>query len=156
MGTYNTPEEASRAYESKRLEFASMAKLNPSDKNFSGDVKKNRRVTTPNGNIHDDMVNSGVEQKLHDPVSIDENASLEQNDDQLDFKLALDSLVIPDDLLQPLDAFDLHPIGFCNDDFLDLPLGGFDEGPSTLADFDFDFDDAAPKMNGTTLNIACP
>ncbi|KAG9136885.1 hypothetical protein Leryth_020617 [Lithospermum erythrorhizon] len=219
LGTFNTPEEASRAYQNKSLEFEAMRNTNLSEKGSCSDFSK---ISSASGSseqdvqcVSEDFSESGLsltsrtspspvlemdsltsvpvsalattelpdgekvngvsmetialDQKAPEPVFVDESASLADIVNGMDFDMAFDSIVIPDEIFS-LDDFGLQPFDFADDVFQDLSIGGFEEVPSSLPDFDigFDFDGyteafdcmdeaAAPIMNvGTPLNIACP
>lgn len=213
LGTYNTPEEASNAYETRYREFEAMIKL--SDKGSSSDLSKissvarssvgnaNSRdvqcisvdstdsavsLTSPASVLEMDcltstpvsasttsvrdacMETSVLEQNAKETVCVDESASLAQIVEGMDFDMAFDSIVIPDEILT-LDDFGLQPFESVDDILQDLQICGFfeEEGPNSLPDFDIDFDfdgyneafdcleeAASPRMNvGTPLNIAC-
>ncbi|KAG5603819.1 hypothetical protein H5410_025311 [Solanum commersonii] len=148
LGTYSTAEEASHAYEMKRLEFEAMAKMS--------EVNNNDKL---------------VEQLLDDDKLglMEDSLSLADIGARMDFDTEMDMFFAGNDnFCQNLDDFVVN-------DFEDLPICGLDgQLPDDLPDYDFDFDfdgyndacawmdDAAtaPLMNGTTttpLNIAlCP
>ncbi|KAG9157381.1 hypothetical protein Leryth_024885 [Lithospermum erythrorhizon] len=212
LGTFNTPEEASRAYEKRRLEFEASMCDNQSENcsnfrkissvgsslvnanNTSGQCVSEDSTESALSLIShtssssvveincltsqpvrpNDMVNTVFmdtivpEQKVPEPVFVDESASLAQIVDGMDFDMDFDSIVMPDEILSFDDLIGLQPFEFADDVFQDLSIGGFEEGPTSLPDFDIDFDldgyeafdcmddAAAPRMNvGMPLNIAC-
>ncbi|CAA0809003.1 Ethylene-responsive transcription factor ERF118 [Striga hermonthica] len=185
LGTYNTAEEASRAYESKRLEFEAAAALSGKSSNdnntlsrqlsevSSGSSESLASHTSPSSVLELDSLSSKVEDGvLVEAKVVEKNEDtnteigllnkelidLAEIGDELDLDVELDMLVNGGDF-GPLDDF---AIGF--DEFPICGLDGEDH-PDSLPDFDFDLDlDACNEtftwmdegMNGVSLNIACP
>ncbi|XP_057810632.1 ethylene-responsive transcription factor ERF118-like [Salvia miltiorrhiza] len=180
LGTYNTAEEASQAYELKRLEFEALAgnadgktvysmvvterpaplvSVSASEDSSTGSVVSHTSPpSVDSSNSTDLAVEAAV--KFEDVVLDDELAALARIGEEIELEFELDSLMMVDD----------DDIVFGLDD---LPICGFDSADQggALPDFDFDFncaeavswmDEAAtvPLMGGAAvaapLNIACP
>lgn len=99
--------------------------------------------------------------KVPDLLEMDESLSLAQLAEEMDLAMQLDVAFAGDEFA----GFDDFGLG----DFEDIPfcgIDGDDQMPTTLPDFDFDFNfedcneewiNEAPLVSGTTpLNIACP
>ncbi|CAA0825607.1 Ethylene-responsive transcription factor ERF118 [Striga hermonthica] len=174
LGTYNTAEEASRAYESKRVEFETLSMRSSNEVSKYDGNTIGRKLSEFSIGSTDSLVS------LTSPLSVLEldNLSLKMEDDVLveakvvekkgdteiglmnkeliDLDVELGMLVGGSDF-GPLDDF-----AICFDDF---PICGVDGGDhqSLLPEFDFDLDACNETfswmdegMNGVTLNIACP
>ncbi|XP_073031619.1 ethylene-responsive transcription factor ERF119-like [Primulina eburnea] len=220
LGTYNTAEEASRAYESKRMEFEALVistevsaskSLNDdgsktvisvaskkdesgkkeSDTAFASEDSNSSVVsfsshTSPSSLFEMELATGfGTEYKDENEIAnvfedkVAESCDLGLVDDELmamaqigveiEMDFELDSLLVCNDFMAPLDEFGCE--------FDDLPTCGFQDGDRSieLPDFDFDFDfkacsevlewmdeppsgmnRASSAMNGAALNIACP
>ncbi|KAK1416145.1 hypothetical protein QVD17_31933 [Tagetes erecta] len=176
LGTYNTAEEASRAYEVKKLEFDAIAEASKASKIGSNTLKsdvvshvslppkpaaseESVGVISPNSpssvlgpetskikQLNTNTANTPIEEALT-------LGEIGQGLD-LDMKMELDSLFF-DELCSPVDGFG---------DLDDFQLCGFDDENEAcdLPDWDFDeldwmntlrVDD--PLMNEQPLNIAC-
>ncbi|KAL3654404.1 hypothetical protein CASFOL_004085 [Castilleja foliolosa] len=185
LGTYSTAEEASMAYEAKRLEFEALSGKSSNDAVVSKNSENHKKPKIGN-DVCVSEVSSGSSESLASLTSPSsvlemESASMEHSEkkdgeitallddelmelakigDELDLDVELQTLVGMTGDFGPLDDFDLG--------FDELPICGFDgaDQPSVLPDFDFDFDlDACNEafswiddvgMNGVSLNIACP
>ncbi|XP_073306800.1 uncharacterized protein [Primulina huaijiensis] len=202
LGTYNTAEEASRAYESKRMEFEALAintevsaskSLNDDgNKNVFSKQDENKKResditcvsensscshTSPSSVLKMELASGfGTEYKDENEIAAEsfdlgladeEVMAMTQMDVEMDMDFKLDSLMVCNDFMVPLDEFVSK--------FEDLPTYGFQDGDRSveLPDFDFDFDfeacsealewmDELPPsrtpsvMNGAAFNIACP
>ncbi|GFP85342.1 ethylene-responsive transcription factor erf118 [Phtheirospermum japonicum] len=185
LGTYNTAEEASMAYETKRLEFEALSgkssnetavsknSENPKKPEKGNDVicvsevssvssESLASLTSPSSVLEADSLTSEQREKKEDEIIgllDDELTALAKIGDELDLDVELQTLVGMVGDFGTLDDFDVG--------FDDLPIFGFDGGEQTvvLPDFDFDFDvDACNEafswmddgMTGVSLNIACP
>ncbi|XP_073020802.1 uncharacterized protein [Primulina eburnea] len=204
LGTYNTAEEASRAYESKRMEFEALAisTVVSASKSLNDDGNKNvfskqdedkKREsdiayvsensscshTSPSSVLKMELASGfGPEYKDENELAAEscylgladeEVMAMSQIDVEMDMDFELDSLMVCNDFMVPLDEFVSK--------FEDLPTYGFKDGDRSveLPDFDFDFDfeacrealewmdelpsgiDRTPSvMNGAAYNIACP
>lgn len=176
LGTYDTAEEASRAYETKRLEFEAMAKNNNNGDNnnnvlgvdphvsegsvgsFGSSVAEMDSSTSPPEKMAGGII--GIEK-----TGDGDGLSLAEIAEGMDFAMDLDVALVGDDFA----CFDDFALG----DFDGIPLCGFDDGGDHLPpapglpDFDFDFnfeegwmmsmDDTPPLLPGAaTLNVSCP
>lgn len=216
LGTYNTAEEASRAYESKRMEFEALAlstDISTSKSlNDGGDITvlsvvsildENMKQESDMACVSEDLNSSEVSLSSHtSPSSVfemelasgfgtehkDENEIANVFEDkvaepcvfglvdedlmmmaqigvEMDMDFKLDSLLVCNDFMSPLDEFVRE--------FEDLPTWGFQDGDPSIELPDFDFEacsealewmdeppsgiNRAPSaMNGAALNIACP
>ncbi|KAL3631327.1 hypothetical protein CASFOL_024311 [Castilleja foliolosa] len=185
LGTYNSAEEASMAYEAKRLEFEALSGKSSNDAAVSKNSKNPKKHENNNDVICPSEVSSSSSESvvsLTSPLSVlemdlpsseqsekkegetiglldDELMALAKIGDELDLDMELQTLVGMAGDFGTLDGIDLG--------FDDLPICGFDGGdqPGVLPDFDFDFDvDACNEalswmddgMNGVSLNIVCP
>ncbi|CAH9103493.1 unnamed protein product [Cuscuta europaea] len=175
LGTYNSAEEASAAYEKKRLEFQeamAMGSKNGSNLVISSDeaeeeVEDEDSAATPSSVLEMDSL-----------ISESKNAPPEMNEDLPESLSLVEDIAFGMELESLLAAGDDFPECLVDDfvgfpaDFEDIPMyGGFemeDQLPVTLPDFDFDFDfDACneawmvesqppPAMTPPpSLNIAC-
>ncbi|KAL2485130.1 Ethylene-responsive transcription factor [Abeliophyllum distichum] len=163
LGTYNTAEEASRAYEMKRLEFEALANsIKSSVKSSDGNNDSILMVSNPTSassvlemgslnsasgfsckrddsqkvhNVH--LEANAVEKNAANCGSMDEEiSSLLQFSEGVDLDFDLESLPMVGDSRIPIDD-DL--LG----DFQDLPICGLEDcDQPSLPDFDFDFDSA--------------
>lgn len=135
LGTYNTPEEASMAYDAKRLEFEAMEKsYNNSSSQPHSVTEDSESVfshTSPSSVLEPESSSlSGTENINGNTVAVskDEQLSLAQIGEKLELDLELDSLFM-DDFVKPLDDFgDLDDLQIC---------GVANEGASDLPDWDF-------------------
>ncbi|KAG6398936.1 hypothetical protein SASPL_140408 [Salvia splendens] len=179
LGTYNTAEEASDAYERKRLEFDALTgnangktvftmvvatdqqltDAVSASEDSSGSVVSLTSHTAQNSSSSELATEAGKFEDALDEVMDDELAALARIGEEIELEFELDSLMMADDPLDDI-VFGLN----------DLPICGFDSGDraGALPDFSFDFncveavswmDEAAvPVMGGAAaaLNIACP
>ncbi|XP_073146954.1 ethylene-responsive transcription factor ERF118-like [Henckelia pumila] len=168
LGTFNSPEEASKAYETKRMEFEALANsISSNSTKNSNDAHKNQKkinldvpeeaslsVVSPTSRVPPSLVvelNSFVavpviefkyENEKTDEVFVGASGLMDEE---------LLSLAKNDQELNLDLDLDSHPI--CDDvfgipvdvsqfGFDDLPISGFKVGdqPCELPDFDFDFD----------------
>nr|GMD77139.1 ethylene-responsive transcription factor ERF118-like [Ipomoea batatas] len=175
LGTYNSAEEASRAYERKRLEFEAMLTSLASANKFVVDVILEANGCEQNApelgvmadenpampQIDDEMekgpklgvmddetlVVAQSMEKVPDLGVMDESLSLAEG---IEFDMELDALLAGNDLRQCLDDFVLG-------DFEDFPMYGFEgdeQLPATLPDFDFDLDFNFEGCNDTWMDDA--
>ncbi|KAL1568443.1 ethylene-responsive transcription factor ERF118-like protein [Salvia divinorum] len=171
LGTYNTAEEASDAYERKRLEFDAMTG-NADGKTVFTMVVATEQLTDAvsaseysSGSVasltssSELAAEAGKFEDALDEVMDDELAALARIGEEIELEFELDSLMMADDPLDDI-VFGLN----------DLPICEFDaaDRAGALPDFSFDFncaeavswmDEAAvPVMGGAAapLNIACP
>ncbi|KAM7487626.1 hypothetical protein LguiB_025110 [Lonicera macranthoides] len=142
LGTYNTPEEASMAYDAKRLEFEAMEKsCNNSSSQPHSVTEDSESVfshTSPFSVLELESsslspVNGKRTENINgNTVAVskeDEQLSLAQIGEKLELDLELDSLFM-DDFVKPLDDFgDLDDLKIC--------CGYANEGASDLPDWDF-------------------
>lgn len=185
LGTYNTAEEASRAYEIKKLEFEAMAEASKGGSNniktatkaiSSGAVSQPQKPTASEESVgvisHNspssvlETETSSVSKKINEmepkdvieSLVVEEALTLAEIGQGLDMTLELDSMFF-DTFDTPLDGFG---------DLDDFQLCGFDDNESCeLPDWDFDElnpEELAwmntlrvdePLMNEQLLNIAC-
>ncbi|XP_022994038.1 ethylene-responsive transcription factor ERF118-like [Cucurbita maxima] len=166
LGTYNTAEEASQAYESKRLEFENAMAAAP---------KTNVIITSSSSSSDENEEESGSAISQTSPAAIVEmetsSSVLIKEEEGIDTSL-MNELQIPnlgfvdEDFeinlgLPELDPFFMNDIGLLFDDFSgmdDLQIYGFDEDePSCLPDCDFnDFgNDEISCWVDEALNVPC-
>uniref|UniRef100_A0A803PBR2 AP2/ERF domain-containing protein n=1 Tax=Cannabis sativa TaxID=3483 RepID=A0A803PBR2_CANSA len=156
LGTYTTPEEASKAYEAKRLEFEAMANANSTPKFNKSVLSHNSPAsvleleTSASDSKLDETINANVtEEETPDLGFMDEVlASFPPLEQDINFGPELDTLFLDDidDLLN----------GFNNIDDIQL-FGVEDKDSSNLPNYDFDDlgkDDISFWMEGA-LNIPC-
>ncbi|KAL8035192.1 hypothetical protein ABFX02_12G081300 [Erythranthe guttata] len=169
LGTFNTPEEASRAYESKRLEFENLVNGSSSSSSITDKIPSSVVVSKHVSSLSDDSSlcshtsPSSAALELDSPTSkstivegnnviagddefVDEELlALAQIGNDVDFDLEMQALMGGNDGFAPI--LDDDFIGGDFDDF--LGLGGVDgkcdtleddEQPIALPDCDFDFD----------------
>ncbi|KAL6573685.1 hypothetical protein OROHE_002144 [Orobanche hederae] len=186
LGTYLTPEEASRAYEAKRLEFETLTGKNSSgvprdagnpfkhhpngyddvicvSEVSSGGSESLNSHTSPSSVLEPDLLSLKASDEFEEVKVVekkdDELMALEKIGDELDLDMELHRLV----QLVDFGSLDDFVVGF--DDF---PIYGLEGGDqlSKLPDFDFGFDVSVgcdevfswmdDGKNGVSLNIACP
>ncbi|XP_023549719.1 ethylene-responsive transcription factor ERF118-like [Cucurbita pepo subsp. pepo] len=166
LGTYNTAEEASQAYESKRLEFENAMAAAP---------KANVIISSSSSSSDENEEESGTAISQTSPPAIVEmetsSSVLIKEEEVIDTSL-MNELQIPnlgfvdEDFeinlgLPELDPFFMNDIGLLFDDFSgmdDLQIYGFDEDePSCLPDCDFnDFgNDEISCWVDEALNVPC-
>ncbi|KAJ8548312.1 hypothetical protein K7X08_030781 [Anisodus acutangulus] len=169
LGTYNTAEEASQAYETKRLEFDAMAKSNYSisnkscQKNVVGCVSEeddsaeslvssHTSHTSPASVLEMDCLTSSseVKHKVNDNVveekRVDDDDKMGLMEDSLslaEIGAGMDFDMEMDLFFAGSDDFGSNLDDFVVNDFEDLPICGLvgdEKLPTGLPDFDFDFD----------------
>lgn len=128
LGTYNTAEEASMAYEIKRLEFDSMAE----SMKISGKNPVSALVSQPEKNdVSEDSGSSISPVSCNNIKTVEDGAlknmgtiNLSEIDQEFDLGLELDNAFL-DKILPPVDEFgnldDFELIGFDGDEASDLP-----------------------------------
>lgn len=157
LGTYDTPEEAAKAYEAKKLEFEAKAKMATSEDSVSMVSQSNRHTPMAltvelDSDVLDPTSSTKLETPTSDAVKRPSKEQIPFEPPQVDDTFALKEFdsFFPDD-------FDCTLDDFCSID--DLHLCGFDESddPSELPDFDFDLgnDDFGQWIDEATMNIAC-
>lgn len=158
LGTYNTAEEASLAYETKRLEFDSMAKnINNSSSNLSGKSSNNEENSAESLVSHTSHTSPASVLEMDSLTSASEVNDIKHDDEKAKVELGLmeDSLSLAEigagiefDMEMDLffagsDDFGQNLDDFVVNDFEDLPIYGLEgdeQLPTSLPDFDFDFD----------------
>ncbi|CAA2994151.1 ethylene-responsive transcription factor ERF118-like [Olea europaea subsp. europaea] len=145
LGTCDAAEEASRAYEMKRLELESLAKANSMESlEKSSDCNDRNNGTMIVSNLVCECIQNHGNQKIHNVNAseqneanwglIDEESSLLQFVEGMDLDSELESLPLEGDSGIPIDDDFLN--GF--QDLLICGLEDCDQPP--LPDFDFNFD----------------
>jgi len=182
LGTYNTPEEASAVYESKRLEFeaalASISNAAPEKSNNASSSSaisksKNHHVgssddsesvlshTSPASVLELETSASNTNANLTDEIKeegVDTNPEIGLTGLQMpeEFGLFCDAPFGQDlSFMQEFDSLGIDNIGQFFEDF---DVGGFEDGQSSeLPDWDFGDigDEIAGWMNEQPLNIPC-
>lgn len=181
LGTYNTPEEAAKAYEAKRLEFEATAKEASSDgkKTKTSSSETSLAMTKPiaSENLESassrtspsSVLNSGMPAS-NASESCDVSTKRSVNTDPKQQPPAqiecLEELLMPGQVVQDfslgndLDKLFMDDFGQLVDDFCgtdDFQMFGFGNETSDLPDFDFDIgnDEFGPWMEERPINIAC-
>ncbi|XP_057485404.1 ethylene-responsive transcription factor ERF118-like [Actinidia eriantha] len=155
LGTFNSPEEASKAIERKKLEFAAMAGDKSCYNSFSMAVSEYSATSShssPPSVLESNSVASQSFAKYSETVKdvgVDTNLGEKKVIDSVELELGmeLDSLFLGDfdDVLG--DFFGLDDLQFC----------GFEDGEqSDLPDFDFELGSEELAWIGEAINIACP
>ncbi|KAF8407819.1 hypothetical protein HHK36_006955 [Tetracentron sinense] len=175
LGTYNTAEEAAKAYESKKLEFESVSLSEKSNFSSSAAVSESRPcvsedsesllshtspssvldVSTSASLVADpgDSIKEGdllkIAEHQEEPILnfLEEPLISSSIGQELNFGLELDSFLI-NDFGQLFDDFgDLGNLGIC---------GFEDEKPNDLPNFDFDLGIEELAWMDEPLNLICP
>lgn len=184
LGTYNTPEEASQAYQTKRLEFEQLAASGAASQksnNASSSVvdsqsqSQNQAVsdetesslshTSPSSVL--ELETSAWQSNIKDESGLKEMVDTSAEMQQIPDLGALDEQLMSAPIGQDLNiGMDFDSL-FIDDDFCCLldDFSGFDDfqvcglddaEPSDLPDFDFDLGNAELAWMDEPLNIACP
>ncbi|XP_076937798.1 ethylene-responsive transcription factor ERF118-like [Bidens hawaiensis] len=175
LGTYNTAEEASRAYEEKKSEFEAMAEASKAGSNninnniinniktASGAVSRSPKPAASEESVGVISKISKITPTVLDPEpepemsqtdesdrardTVEETLTLAEIGQGLEMKFELDSIF--DGLASPLDGFG---------DLDDFQLGGFEDNEACeLPDWDFDElnHEELAWMSDQPINIAC-
>ncbi|CAH9114872.1 unnamed protein product [Cuscuta europaea] len=179
LGTYKSAEEASKVYETKRLEFEAMAKKSnvnqtgsvplidthaPEEDSVGSLVSHTSSPASSFLEIDSSTSAPALEKVDNSSTIVDETGdglSLAQIAEGMDFGMDLDMSLAVEDYL----TFD--DFGFSDFNIPLCGVDGDDQIPATLPDFDFDFNfedcnegwmmmDEAPLVPGTAaLNVSC-
>ncbi|KAL8241896.1 hypothetical protein R6Q59_012198 [Mikania micrantha] len=180
LGTYNTAEEASRAYESKKLEFEVLAEASkgggggglitgkaPSSTDVSQPLKpavseESVGVTShnsPSSVLKPETTSESKSITDSTQIAIEEPLTPAEIGEGFDMKLEIDSSFF-DKFASPLNVFgdldDFQLFGFDENEACELPDWDFDElNHEELAWMNTMRVDEPPLMNEQPLNIAC-
>lgn len=159
LGTYDTPEEAAKAYEAKNLEFEARARAKMATSEYSMSMVSQSNSHTPMAltvELESDEFDLSSSTKLETPTSDAIKALIKE---QIPFEPPQIDEAFD---LKNLDSFFTDDFGCTIDDFCsidDLQLCGFDEAddPSELPDFNFELgnDDFVQWIDEAAINIAC-
>lgn len=175
LGTYETAEEAAKAYDRKKLEFESMVASEKSS-NQSFDEKSNNQSFDDSESLSHTSPSSVLEVQTTAPASVVHGDIDTMKEDGLDFSsdkfLDVPSLGFVDEPLisspigeelnlgLELESFLINDYGQLFGDFSsfdDLQICGFDKNePGELPDFDFELGKEELNWMEEPLNIACP
>ncbi|XP_030513006.1 ethylene-responsive transcription factor ERF118-like [Rhodamnia argentea] len=179
LGTYNTPEEAAKAYEAKRLEFEATAKASDEKKTKTSSsetsLSMNKPIasensvsassrTSPSSVLGSGMSASNASESCN--VSTKRSVNTDPKQQPLTRIECLEEMLMPGQAVQDLslgndfDMLLMDDFGQLVDDFCgtdDFQMFGFGNEMSELPDFDFDIgnDEFGHWMEERPINIAC-
>ncbi|KAF8040243.1 hypothetical protein BT93_B2473 [Corymbia citriodora subsp. variegata] len=180
LGTYNTPEEAAKAYEAKRLEFEATAKTSSDEKKTkTSSSESSLSMSKPIASENSESASSRTSPSsvLDSGTSASNasgscNVSTERSVATGPKQQPPANIDLVEDMLMPSQA--VQDLSLCNDfdkllmddfgqlvdDFYgidDFQMFGFGNETSMLPDFDFDIgnDDFGHWMEDRPINIAC-
>lgn len=177
LGTYNTPEEAAKAYEAKRLEFEASVKASSDEKKTktpSPETSLSMNKPVASGNSESASSRTSPSSLLDSGTSASNasescDVSTERsNKQQAPAQIAcVEEILMPNEAVQDFslgndfDMLFMDDFGQLVDDFCgtdDFQMFGFgNETSELLPDFDFDIgnDDLGHWMEERPINIAC-